>query len=673
MAKIKKEDNKPAHIKELVKKYGNVIITGTQILEQKKDYKVVSIGPAIDLGLNGGIREGSWIIMSGAPKSGKAQPYSSVVYTPSGPKLMGEIWPGDEVATPSGSATVVATFPQGTVEVFKITFNDGSSTRATADHLWKVKKNCPDSEWELKTTEQLEIDLQFQDRDKWMIPVEPIEYVNGDTPLNFGLLGFLLADGTLSSKKEIKINTDNVSSRIKEIISLYECIIDNRVIKSNLWPGHSNQILDAIKELKLNVVGNKKFIPNSYKYAWTEFRIDLLKTMISCNGHYHKSGYIEYTSSSEQLIKDMAEVGRSLGIICRVVQLKGIRQHSFRVTFHGESIHLLYRDVEITKTSNRLIESIKPDGLDRCQCIKLDDEDNLYFTDDLILTHNTTTAMQLAYNCQKEGRPVIYANTEGRLSQLNFEVAGLDPEKMTIITAEDVPLSAEIFLDIIMKLITLKENEGALCIIDSTSSLIPARDLDLEVSGMTRPGLPKLLSDFTKKAGQVVPNNKIIMCLITHMITNISGYGAGKMADSGEKIKFQSDTRMEVKSIAPWEQSDKQIGQAVNWKIYWSGLGATGNECQSWIKYGHGIDKIQELLIMAQEAGLITGKGWMTCDFLLGHLDKLQKLNPDLDINNAEAVVKACKVQGMEKLYNFMVENPDLVEILEQEIKSLLL
>lgn len=671
MAKIKKEDNTPAHIKELVKKYGNVIITGTQILEQKKDYKVVSIGPAIDLGLNGGIREGSWIIMSGAPKSGKAQPYSTTVYTPAGPKLMGEIWPGDVVATPKGTAKVVATFPQGTVEVFKITFNDGSSTRATADHLWKVKKNCPDSEWELKTTEQLEIDLQFQDRDKWSVPVEPIQYNNifADHALSANLLGFLLADGTLSSKKEIRINTDEVPRNIRDTLSLYNCEVENRVIIHGVWPSYSNPILDAIKSYKLNVVRSKKFIPDTIKYNSKEIRLDLLRSMIDCNGHYHKSGYIEYTSSSEQLIKDMAEVGRSLGIICKIAKHK----NSFRVTFHGESIHLLYRDAEITKTSNRLIESIKPDGLDRCQCIKLDDEDNLYFTDDLILTHNTTTAMQLAYNCQKEGRPVIYANTEGRLSQLNFEVAGLDPEKMTIITAEDVPLSAEIFLDIIMKLITLKENEGALCIIDSTSSLIPARDLDLEVSGMTRPGLPKLLSDFTKKAGQVVPNNKIIMCLITHMITNISGYGAGKMADSGEKIKFQSDTRMEVKSIAPWEQSDKQIGQAVNWKIYWSGLGATGNECQSWIKYGHGIDKIQELLIMAQEAGLITGKGWMTCDFLLGHLDKLQKLNPDLDINNAEAVVKACKIQGMEKLYNFMVENPDLVEILEQEIKSLLL
>ena len=40
--------------------------------------------------------------------------------------------------------------------------------------------------------------------------------------------------------------------------------------------------------------------------------------------------------------------------------------------------------------------------------------------------------------------------------------------------------------------------------------------------------------------------------MITHMITNTSGYGKSRMADGGVKIQFQADTRMEVKSVTPW-------------------------------------------------------------------------------------------------------------------------
>jgi RecA/RadA recombinase len=668
MAK-KKEDNNPAYIKDLIKKYGNVIVTGAQILEQKKDYKVVTIGPAIDMGLNGGIREGSWLILSGAPKSGKAQPYSCAVQTPSGPVLMSEIVPGSEVCTPEGSrAKVTGIFPQGTIPVYKIIFSDGTYTWASGDHLWKVRKNSPKKDWEIKTTEELEVDLQLQDRNKWMVPVGIAYYDVKATMLPPYLMGVLLADGSLSGK-EIRVSTKSPTDKFHNLLKSMGCFLSPHNSIQTIEPNSDNSIKNAIVKYNLNVRRSGKFIPEYHKYNSIEHRKQLLQAIVECNGHYNKTGYIEYTTCSHQLAQDMAEIARSLGIIAKVKPKK----NSFRVTFHGDIDGILFHGNKKIKNTYKTIVSIEPDGVDRCQCIKVDSPDELYMTDDYIVTHNTTTAMQLAYNCQQEGRTVIYVNSEGRLSELNFEVDGLDPEKMIIITAEDTPISAEDFLDIVLKLISVKENEGALCIIDSVSSLIPKRDLEGEVSGTTRPGLPKILSDFTKKAGQIVPNNKTIMCLITHLITNISGYGAGKMADGGVKIQFQSDTRMEVKSIAPWEQSDKQVGQAVNWKIYWSGLGATGAECQSWIRYGKGIDKVQELFIIGQEAGLISKAGaWMTCDFLTGHTDLLKEIYPDLDITDAEAVIKACKFQGAEKTYNFLEANPKVLEILSQDIKSML-
>jgi recombination protein RecA len=294
----------------------------------------------------------------------------------------------------------------------------------------------------------------------------------------------------------------------------------------------------------------------------------------------------------------------------------------------------------------------------------------------------TTLAMQIAKNGQEEGRPIIYINAEGRLKEMNFEVEGLDPQGMQIITSEGPPLSAEVFLDITLKLLSAKENEGAICIIDSISSLIPARDLESEISGERRPGLPKILGDFVKKLGQIVPNQKSIVVMITHMITNTSGYGKAYMADGGVKIGYQADTRMEVKSISPWVQDDQQVGQAVNWKVLCSSIGPPGAECQSWIRYGNGIDKVQEVVMMGQEAGLITQAGaWFTCNFLLIKPEIVLRLNNDIKINDsgnyetpddAALALKACKFQGGEALYNFVKSNQDVYEALIEAIEMML-
>ena len=225
-------------------------------------------------------------------------------------------------------------------------------------------------------------------------------------------------------------------------------------------------------------------------------------------------------------------------------------------------------------------------------------------------------------------------------------VDGLDRDKMKIIHSEDEPLSAEVFLDIAVKLVSAKENAGCVCIIDSTSALIPEKELDGDMSP-GRAGLPRILSMFCKKMGQIVPNQRATMIIITHFIANTSGYGASRMPDCGKKIQYQADTRMEVKSITPWTQSDKQVGQAVNWKVICSSIGSPGTECQSWIKYGHGIDKVQELVMLGLDIGLIGKAGaWLTCEFMAEHADIVKEIKPEIDKENIEEVLKPLSFRG---------------------------
>lgn len=55
----------------LTQKYGKIIQSGTEVLQNLETYKTIGIGPALDIALGGGIREGQCVIMTGDPKTGK--------------------------------------------------------------------------------------------------------------------------------------------------------------------------------------------------------------------------------------------------------------------------------------------------------------------------------------------------------------------------------------------------------------------------------------------------------------------------------------------------------------------------------------------------------------------------------------------------------------------------
>ena len=294
----------------------------------------------------------------------------------------------------------------------------------------------------------------------------------------------------------------------------------------------------------------------------------------------------------------------------------------------------------------------------------------------------TTTALQIAANAQKEengSRDIWYINVEGRLNRKNLEgVDGLDVDKINVFESPMETLSAEKYLGAIERIV--KECPKSVIIIDSVSSMIAQKDLDEEVRGDYRPGLQKILSNFTKKLGAVVPKQGVIIIMITHYISNISGYGKRKVADGGVKIQYQADTILEISRVQPWKIDDKsdsrQIGQCILWKVVTSSAGGfTGGGAISWLRYGVGLDKKQELFSQAVDFDIIEQAGaWYTCHFALDNLDMvgdILKAN-DVDPTNEIAVTKLFKFQGQVKLLEFMDLHPQLWEILNTNLREVL-
>lgn len=262
----------------------------------------------------------------------------------------------------------------------------------------------------------------------------------------------------------------------------------------------------------------------------------------------------------------------------------------------------------------------------------------------------TTIALQIARNAQKLFNKKIYlTDAEGRFGQLNTaSVSGLDLENFTIIrSTKGNILSAQKHLDIALDII--KNVPECVYILDSASALCAEEELSTEIKSQTRVLGPKLLASFCRQAGQVVPINKTIVLIITHLISNTSGYGSPYSEDAGRKLKYQFQNKIRCKKIENWMNKENQIGQISSWLIEGSALGPKGQTVESYIRYNHGVDEEMEIIELGLLLGLIKkGGAWFSSD-----------LFPD-------------KIQGQENLHSFLCSNREIYNQLEIKVKEML-
>jgi len=300
-------------------------------------------------------------------------------------------------------------------------------------------------------------------------------------------------------------------------------------------------------------------------------------------------------------------------------------------------------------------------------------------------TGKTTTALYFAAKAQKEGKNVIYFNTEGRLTKENFKgIKGLDISKIKIVQATDKePLvSAERYLNSLEKYI--KGTPDLVAIVDSTSSMVPQDELDGEIRTGVRNALPRLLSMFFKRISGDVARMKAICIFITHNIANTGGsrYSPNKMADCGNMLQYQAGTNMVITHRGKWEvpkDSGNHVGQIANWLIKTSAAGGTPlKTTEGWIRYGIGIDECQEVAQIASEFAMIDRSGaWYTVSCAIENKEdptiKSWLIENDIDPEDDEAVTKAFKFQGMERVTNFLEENETITQFIYDQIREVFL
>lgn len=305
----------------------------------------------LDESLNGGLGKGELGVIIGSSSFGKALSVNSLVVTPSGYRKMGDLVVNDYVIGSNGKKTkVVGVFPQGIRDLYKVTFSDGVSCVCDKEHLWTVGSIENRNEYEVLTLGKImENGLLCNGEYRYNIPMtKAVEFTEKET-IHFG--DFIRAISTLY---EEKVQVDK--------------------------------------------------IPTEYLYNSLEKRILLLNTLMDDNGKCDKNGFVHFLSVTESLAEDIKQLVLSLGGFAKVVESNIKDKIFYEVIFNlcDETIRVFSDDekqkqVSYTNKDNnyRYISNIEFSHVEEAVCIKVDAEDELFLTDDFIVTHNTslTTAM----------------------------------------------------------------------------------------------------------------------------------------------------------------------------------------------------------------------------------------------------------------------------------------
>jgi len=297
-------------------------------------------------------------------------------------------------------------------------------------------------------------------------------------------------------------------------------------------------------------------------------------------------------------------------------------------------------------------------------------------------TGKTTTALHFAGKCQQLGKKVVYVNTEGRLAIQNFQgIKSLNPDDIKIVeSTDDRVLSAEDFLNIIE--FYINNDPECVIVVDSVSSMVPKDELEGLIRTGVRNALPRLLSMFLKRIGGQVTKNKTIALFILHNIANTGGsrWAPAKMTDGGNMIQYQAGTNIAITHRGRWQvpkDTGPHVGQIANWKILTSNAGGTPNStAESWIRYGVGVDEVQEVIHIACEFRLIKAAGaWYTISCAVDSKDdpaisKVLK-NNEVNVDSKEVVEKFFKFQGVNNLSEFLNENPSITKFVYESVREL--
>jgi len=374
----------------------------------------------------------------GPAGAGKANPVDTIIPTPNGKRELGSIKVGDYVFDRLGNPTkVLGVYPQGKLDVYKITFRDGRTAYCNDEHLW----TCYTSRDNFITRtlrEWMELGIEKTDargrcHHDFAIPTcEPVEYEALKYEIPPYVIGAFIGDGCCRERQLTLSSEDNfIPNRVAEELSKngFGCTAKKIGGKNYSWrferkakkqtetsisTSFSTSEIFYNSNEEIMVYSRDKRIPEIYKMGSIEQRWELIQGLFDTDGSIDcKKGRVSIFSTSKGLIDDIREVLFSLGIGSSITFDNRSEKYTTGIGYklnvwnnaHRTRFFTLPKKVERADFFAQKERHAKDDRVQiisaeytgeqkEMVCLYVDNPEHLFLINDYIVTHNTTLGSQ---------------------------------------------------------------------------------------------------------------------------------------------------------------------------------------------------------------------------------------------------------------------------------------
>lgn len=253
----------------------------------------------------------------------------------------------------------------------------------------------------------------------------------------------------------------------------------------------------------------------------------------------------------------------------------------------------------------------------------------------------TTLALHIIANAQRNNGTVAYIDAEHALDLTWANKVGVDTKAMLL----SQPNTGEEALTIVETLI--KSNSVDVIVVDSVAALTPKAELEGEM-GDCHIGLQaRLMSQAMRKLAALIGNSKTALIFINQIRMKIGiMFGNPETTTGGKALKFYSSVRIDLRKISTLKDSLNVIGSHIRAKVVKNKIAPPFKEAEFDILFASGISYEGDIIDVALSKGLITKSGgWL----IYGEI----------------------KLHGREGFVKYLVENPNLVQELHNNIIGL--
>ena len=361
--------------------------------------------------------------------------------TPNGFVNLRDVTEGDTLFDDNGDiCTVTKVHPiQESPESYRVTFDDGTTVDACAEHLWvtytkrdrinvskgKVVKPKIKNTKEILDTLKVNTNSKYPENNHSIPVCLPVKYSKKELLIDPYIFGLWLGDGNRSGQIE---NADPEVLQNCDISKSCSYGIPKLVTKLNKLGLVYNQ---GLSRRATHDGYYYKYIPKEYLQSSIEDRLALLQGLMDSDGCCYKDGRCEISPVRERLAYDIFDLILSLGIKARIRKKKSLRYSVRYCIFFCTNLPVFKLNRKLdngklftsTKAKHRFIKSIDMIKPKPMRCITVDSPSHLYLiTRKFISTHNTMDCLLVDEAQDVSG--IAIANTIKCLSQAHYGPPG---------------------------------------------------------------------------------------------------------------------------------------------------------------------------------------------------------------------------------------------------------